>query len=140
MTRDEATEWSEFRPSPELGHIAAKREAEHEMTMSLLREIGFCRVMKMAQAGWAEQLESMIGVSGGEFIVGPCVGMTVDCKHEIVDKNGNCDMCAGSGWITQGVQNLIDERNNVIELAQDVVDSEDAVNAVLDILNLIADN
>jgi len=139
-TRDEAIEWSEFNPSIDNGAMQERQKVEYEMTMNLLRSVGFCRAMEMSQIGWAEQLKDMLGISGGEFVVGPCAGMTVTCKHEIVDKNGNCEVCAGAGWITQGVQKMLDERKNITELAQDVVDSEGAFSAVLDILHVIDEN
>lgn len=62
-------------------------------------DIGYGRLMQLAEQIWKEKAES----SGGEHTVGPCAFFMTPCKHWIKDDNGHCEICCGAGRVTKGV-------------------------------------
>ena len=76
-------------------------------------QIGYGAIMDAASELWAEYLKEKGMPPGGQFVVGPCSAEVVPCNHEIKNENGHCELCAGSGWITKGVQSLLEERNTL---------------------------
>lgn len=72
---------------------------ERVMVANLGDEIGFGRMMQLAQSVWRDRVNG----KGSEFAYGPCVSMTVPCPHPEKDANGHCEWCCGSGWVTKRV-------------------------------------
>lgn len=83
---------------------------EEEYVRETFTQLGFGRVMQIANKLWRETLEQQ-GLEGGQFAIGPCETFTVKCHHPILDKHGHCDLCCGCGWITKGVQSILDQVN-----------------------------
>lgn len=69
--------------------------------------IGYGNMMHLAQACWKESLARQGYPTGGEFIVGTCVAMTVPCGCE----RYSCDWCCGSGWLTKHVKEVKDRED-----------------------------
>lgn len=69
-------------------------------------KIGYGNMMQLASDLWREYLSTM-GLAGGEFTVGPCRQMMVECKHTIKDDNGHCELCCGTGLIVQYVNHRL---------------------------------
>ena len=65
--------------------------------------IGAGELMRLGQTLWREALVEDMGVSGGEFAIGPCVAATVPCGCEQPHK---CEWCCGCGWLTKHVKTL----------------------------------
>jgi hypothetical protein len=74
---------------------------EKRTIMALGAQMGFGRIMQLAQEGWKESLEQSGYPSGGEFAFGPCVSMTVPCGCE---DPVECEWCCGSGHLTKRVK------------------------------------
>jgi hypothetical protein len=69
--------------------------------MALGAQMGFGRIMQLAQEGWRKHLKDLGFPEGGEFTIGPCVSLTVPCGcSEPVD----CEWCCGSGHLTKRVK------------------------------------
>lgn len=68
--------------------------------MHIGRQIGFGRLMQLAQKCWRDILDKS-GIAGGEFAIGPCVALTVPCGCKQAHK---CDWCNGAGWLTPCVR------------------------------------
>jgi hypothetical protein len=79
------------------------------------KRVGFGFMMKAAQAGWRECLKNWKhgDISGGEFIVGPCVVSTVPCVCMNNKPPGSCDYCCGCGWLTKAVKELLQNKESV---------------------------
>lgn len=65
--------------------------------------IGYGRMMQLAQQLWRESLIKQGYPPGGEFAYGPCVALTVPCGCQ-----GSCDWCNGAGWLTHKVKAVKD--------------------------------
>jgi len=82
-------------------------EEEKKLIKRIGDQIGYGRMMQLAQECWREVLIPQ-GLEGGEFQSGPCVGMTEPCGCK-----GGCDWCAGALWLTKHVKTIKDEMENV---------------------------
>lgn len=90
-------------------YLAQRDKLEKEVTKILGDDIGYGRMMQLAQELWKENLErENPSLVGGEFAYGPCVAMTVSCECERTDENPHCDWCCGSGWLTEKVKEIKD--------------------------------
>ena len=74
--------------------VTTVEEQEEAAVQELGEMIGYGRIMQLAQEIWRKK-----GIPGGEFAIGPCVGLTVPCGC-----NGSCDWCNGAGWVTPKVK------------------------------------
>lgn len=72
-------------------------------------QMGYGRIMQLAQRHWRESLIKQGMPPGGEFQYGPCVAMTVPCGCE---RQSKCDWCCGSGWLTEKVKAVKDQMEN----------------------------
>lgn len=87
---------------------APMRAAERQAVRKLGDSIGYGNLMSTASDVWAS-LARANKTDGSNFVVGPCAAMVETCPHEFdasekfLDKNGHCDWCCGSGWVTKRV-------------------------------------
>lgn len=80
-----------------------------DTVMRLGEQIGFGNLMDLARDAWRDVLaRDWPGCEGGEFQVGPCVTMTIECGCE-----RGCDWCAGSMWLTKHVKQIKDGKIEV---------------------------
>jgi hypothetical protein len=85
----------------------SQQDAERNAVRNLGDQIGYGHMMRLAQSLWRETLQKEWDLAGGEFIVGPCVSMTVPCVCvDSGDLPHECDYCCGSRWLTKGVKVL----------------------------------
>lgn len=79
---------------------------EYELVERIGEEIGYGRMMQLAQEAWRNSLARDGWPIGGEFAYGPCVAMLVrcGCKHP-----GKCDWCCGTGKLTKHVKKIKDQ-------------------------------
>jgi hypothetical protein len=75
---------------------------EGERVRDLCEQIGYGRVMQLAEALWGAKLRAA-GMAGGEHTVGPCAALMVRCHHPVQDDNGHCEVCCGAGRVTKWV-------------------------------------
>ncbi len=62
--------------------------------------MGYGRVMQLASSLWNKHG----GVKGGHHVVGPCARFVVRCPHtRTLCLTETCDYCAGCGWVTEKV-------------------------------------
>jgi hypothetical protein len=79
--------------------------SEEAKVQELGDKIGYGRIMQLAQELWRNKL-ALEGMAGGELTVGPCAAMMVPCIHPVVDSNGHCKVCCGSGSVTKWIATL----------------------------------
>ncbi len=91
--------------------MSARNSNEKESVMWAGKEMGFGRLMQLAEECWREIAISK-GLHGSELTVGTCAAFLVPCPHTIKDDHGHCDICCGSGRITKGVFELLSEKRN----------------------------
>lgn len=82
---------------------SAVHNDEKSLVERLGKQLGHGRVMELAQECWKDALERDWDITGGEFAIGPCVGMTTECGCEC-----GCDWCGGSRWLTKHVKSIKD--------------------------------
>lgn len=75
-------------------------KVERATIMELGKEIGFGRVMQLAEQCWRE-LAAERGLSGSEHTTGPCAEMMVPCP---CGAPAQCDWCCGAGRVTKRVR------------------------------------
>lgn len=76
---------------------------EHERVRRLGDEIGYGRLMQLAEEIWREVAVAQ-GTPGSEHTIGPCAVFMVACPHAVKDRNGHCEICCGAGRITRWVK------------------------------------
>lgn len=85
--------------TPQMLAAMQRRDAmEKEQVRVLGEQIGYGRMMQLAQLLWHEKLHQSGEPVGGEHVVGPCAALTVPCGCSC-----SCDWCEGAGWITKKV-------------------------------------
>lgn len=72
---------------------------------------GYGRLMQIGQKLWRDHLLKIGTPTGGEFSIGPCVAMLVDCQcaEEVepeLDSNGHCEWCCGTKKVTERVRRV----------------------------------
>ncbi len=74
--------------------------------------MGFGAMMHLAEEVWRARLVEQGYPPGGEFAVGPCAAMMVECPcpDKERDRNGHCEVCCGSKRITKRVASMLEER------------------------------
>ena len=78
---------------------ALSRVDEEDAVRILGDAIGYGQLMQLAEQIWKAKDKK-----GGNQTVGPCSVFMVPCKHWVKDENGHCNICCGSGRVTQGVE------------------------------------
>ena len=73
---------------------------ETQAVQTLGEQIGFGRMMQLAEQIWRERLARD---RRGEHTTGPCAALMVPCKHPVRDENGHCEVCCGAGRVTKWV-------------------------------------
>ena len=58
--------------------------------------------MDSASRLWMQKCDSE-NMPHSNFMVGPCKASVVTCTHVLLDENGHCEICCGSGWVTRAV-------------------------------------
>lgn len=86
---------------------------EEEIARMVGDAIGYGRLMQLAQQAWRKKAKET-GLDRSEFSIGPCATFTVKCPHPEngKDKDGHCDWCCGSGWVTKRVLQAIEASQN----------------------------
>lgn len=106
METQEERAWKET-----LAAISLFNEAQEAKWKTILRQINpivpYGVMMTLGQELWRESLIEQGYPPGGEFIVGPCVSMTVACDCE---NAAHCDWCCGCGWLTKHVKAIKDSQ------------------------------
>ena len=72
---------------------------------ALCERIGYGNVISSASRLWGQKNDRE-NMPRTNFTVGPCESMTVPCPHPTQDRNGHCNWCCGSGWLTKRVAEL----------------------------------
>ena len=92
----------------ELEQVFAAQRALQDVYKAQVRrlgaDIGYGNMMVLARDCWRESLAAKDYPLGGEHSVGPCVALTVPCDC----RDGMCDWCCGSGWLTKRVKEAKD--------------------------------
>lgn len=78
------------------------QDRERAAVAALGRQIGFGRLMQLAEWTWREWLVEHGHPHGGQHTVGPCAAALVPCV--CVDKPSSCDWCCGTGRVTKRVR------------------------------------
>ena len=95
---------NDVMPTPK--RLKEIRSVERRVVAELGANIGFGNMMHLASEIWG--IENHIeGISGGEFVVGPCKVFTVPCGCGV---SKDCDWCAASGWLTPHVKEIQDQK------------------------------
>ena len=78
---------------------------EEELVDVIGAQIGFGRLMQLAEQRWRVRLASKWLKSGGEHTVGPCAAFMVPCPCPASgrDAAGHCEWCCGAGRVTERV-------------------------------------
>jgi len=76
---------------------------DKEAVRKLGDQIGYGRMMHLAEAMWREKQLASGGTAGAEFTVGPCATYMRKCPHPFRNQRGNCQVCCESGRITEWV-------------------------------------
>lgn len=74
---------------------------EHALVMDLGKNIGFGRLMQLAEQCWREWSAERGIPTGSEHTVGPCAAGMVPCP---CGAPVECDWCLGSGRVTKRVR------------------------------------
>ena len=95
--------------TPEQQSILNERERQESALIHQIgSQIGYGRIMQLAQQEWRKSLQNQGMPLGGEFAYGPCVAGTVECGCRTADRV-SCHWCNGSGWLTPRVKQLQDQ-------------------------------
>jgi hypothetical protein len=88
---------------PIIEAAARARERERVLVEELGQQIGYGRLMQLAERIWDWKQP------GAAHSVGPCTSMLVPCPHPKSDQdaNGHCPWCCGSGRVTRRVLHAI---------------------------------
>lgn len=93
-------------PFEEPAWWSIQNDAEKEIVKREGGNMGYGRMMQLAQICWREYLIEHNYPPGGEFQHGPCVASTTACGC-----SGGCDWCGGSGWLTTHVKRIKDKQH-----------------------------
>lgn len=81
--------------------LKVRGKSEEVMVVRLGNQIGYGRMMQLAEQAWRKLLATKYpGTEGGEHSVGPCVSALVPCPCKNPVK---CDWCCGAGRVTERV-------------------------------------
>lgn len=80
-------------------------DEEENAVRQLGNEIGYGRMMQLAEQVWRKKLMAD-GLAGGEHTTGPCAAFMVPCPHPERDANGHCDWCCGAGRIAKRIAEI----------------------------------
>lgn len=83
--------------------------SEEQIVQLLGKEIGFGRVMQLAEQLWRVALSATGQPPGGEIAVYCCARFPVPCPDPSHEKNGGCKWCCGAGRVTEHVAGLVEE-------------------------------
>ena len=89
----------------QVGRLRENDKLEYLAVLQLGGQMGFGRIMQLAERIWSEMCE-VDGHPGGEHTVGPCAGLMVLCACVEEDGPVNCDWCCGAGRVTKKVREL----------------------------------
>lgn len=83
--------------------MRAINSREESLVRTLGDEIGYGRLMQLAEQLWRAKAASQGLPPGGEITNGPCAAFMVPCPHTVKDANGHCEICCGCGRVTKWV-------------------------------------
>lgn len=89
--------------------LNAMASYEESRVRSLGDAIGYGRMMQLAERLWREKV-TPDGHAGSEHTVGPCAAFMVPCPNTVLDDNGPCEICCGSGRVTKWVAENLTKR------------------------------
>lgn len=108
MGSQEDQQWKETLEA--ISQFAEYQTAQWKAALKKLHPgIPYGAMMTLGQELWRESLIEQGYPPGGEFIVGPCVTMTVPCECE---DPVHCEWCCGCGWLTKHVKEVKDSQND----------------------------
>ena len=82
--------------------IYLNNTAEEDAVRRLGEDIGFGRVMQLAESEWRKKNAEIGMPDGAEHTRGPCAGFMVPCDHN-GEEGHKCDWCCGAGRVTKRV-------------------------------------
>lgn len=90
-----------------------KNDEEEGAVRALAENIGYGRIMELAEQLWRKKLAAQ-GLEGGQLTTGPCASFMVPCPHPPIgrDENGHCEWCCGAGRVTKRVFKAICEQSD----------------------------
>lgn len=119
VERDMSDIPEELRPQFEA--IRQEDIRNKEMVRELGARIGFGATMQYASECWGENLSQDGYPSGGQFVLGPCAAMTVDCES-VQHRKGHCEWCCGTRRVTARVAQAISEAEKDLRREAEVED------------------